>query len=376
MERPEITLFLRPKVLKPPAKVADDITRRFAMNKVGRMIASATQDRAIRLFDVSNGDEIQRLQDEFLCTSIAFSPRGDIIASGGVDRVVKLWDIRTGECLARLEGHTYPVLSLSFSPDGSKLLSGSGDTTMIIWDVDNREKIHRMKGHSLYVVSCEWSPVDAKIVSGSVDASIGLWDGNTGEKKQWIDEHRTAVQVVRFSIDGSRVASGSSDHDIIIWDSSGEELVKECVLRGHSGEVRSVVFSTDKKYLVSGSGNKNLFVWNLETGKVVGEATTDSEIDGIEWIHNERGFLTSDGSGAIIRWDIAELEHVMEPFEQLLEEVNSDTGGSRRDELIQKFEDLRSQYDPEVLRDKRVFYVLWQCKKGLGLLKGKPRRMK
>jgi WD40 repeat protein len=376
MEQSEITLFLKPKVLKPAAEEAGDITRRFAMNKVGRMVASATQDRAIRLYDVSNGEEIQRLQDDYLCTSIAFSPRGDIIASGGVDRMVKLWDIRTAECVGKFEGHTYPVLSLSFSPDGSKLLSGSGDTTMIIWDVDKQENILQMKGHSLYIVSCEWSPVDEKIISGSIDSTIGLWDAQSGENIQWIDEHRTAVQVVRFSIDGSLVASGSSDHDIIIWDASGDELKKRSVLRGHSGEVRSLVFSTDKKYLVSGSGDKALFVWNLETGEVEGEGRTESEVDGIEWIHNQHGFFTSDGSGAIVRWDITELEQMMEPFEALLEEIKADTDGSRRDELIQKFEDLRSQYDPEVLRDKRVFYVLWQCKRGLGLLKGKPRRKK
>ncbi|TFF94406.1 hypothetical protein EU546_04915, partial [Candidatus Thorarchaeota archaeon] len=207
-------------------------------------------------------------------------------------------------------------------------------------------------------------------------ASIGLWDAETGEKIQWIDDHRTAVQVVRFSVDGSLAASGSSDHDIILWDATGDRLKKKKVLSGHASEVRSLAFSTDNKYLVSGSTDKALYVWDLETGMIQGEGRTESEVDGIEWIHNERGFLTSDGSGAIVRWDITELERMMEPFEELLEEIKADKDGARRDELIQKFEDLRSQYDPEVLRDKRVFYVLWQCKRGLGLLKGKPRRRK
>ena len=38
----------------------------------------------------------------------------------------------------------------------------------------------------------------------------------------------------------------------------------------------------------------------------------------------------------------------------------------------QTLEDL--QYDDEVLRDKRLFYIIWQCKKALGLLKGTIRK--
>ncbi|MDF1540265.1 MAG: hypothetical protein P1Q69_15330, partial [Candidatus Thorarchaeota archaeon] len=181
MESKELSLFLKRETLKPAANVAGDITRRFAMNKVGRMVAAAQQDRTIRLYDAQNCDEMQRMQDDVLCTSIAFSPLGDIIATGSVGRVVKLWDIRHGTPIASLEGHTYPVLGLSFSPDGNRLVSASGDTTLIVWDIDNLKQIHQMKGHSLYVVNCDWDPKDNRIVSSSVDASIIEWDSNSGK---------------------------------------------------------------------------------------------------------------------------------------------------------------------------------------------------
>ena len=127
MSQDDLSLFLKPTSLRPVAEHGSEITRRFAINKVGRMIAAGLQDKSIRLFDVRDCQEMQQIHDEFLCTSLAFSPRGDIIASGSVGRIVKLWDIRTGDHLTTLEGHTYPVLSLSFSPDGDKLVSGSGE---------------------------------------------------------------------------------------------------------------------------------------------------------------------------------------------------------------------------------------------------------
>ncbi|NHJ14429.1 MAG: WD40 repeat domain-containing protein [Candidatus Thorarchaeota archaeon] len=209
MEQREVSLFLKPTIMKPEAQKGGDITRRFAMNKVGRMLAAALQDRSIRLYDARNCEEMQKMQDEFLCTSIAFSPRGDIVASGGVDRMVKLWDIRSGTVLATLEGHEYPVLTLAFSPDGGRLVSGSGDTTLAIWDVDNHTKLHHMKGHSLYVVACDWSPDGTTIVSGEVDGSIRVWDAASGTLRAELKDHRTAVHSVKFNPDGSRLVSGT-----------------------------------------------------------------------------------------------------------------------------------------------------------------------
>lgn len=373
MEQRELSIFLQPRIMKPQAEQGSEITRRFAMNKVGRMLAVAMQDRSVRLYDAQNCEEIQRMQDEFLCTSIAFSPQGDLVATGGVDRTIKLWNIRTGELLTKLEGHTYPVLTLAFSPDGCRLVSGSGDTTLRIWDVENRTEISHLKGHSLYVVTCDWSPNGSRIVSGEVDGTIAVWDADSGKLLKHLKDHRTAVQVVRFTPDGLGMASGSSDHSIIIWKFDGDSFKPERTLMGHESEVRALSYSWDGKFMASGSSDKDLFVWTTDTYTIKGEGRTASEIDGIEWYPDADAFLTADGSGAIIRWEVKEMEVMLAPFKSLLAEIEADTSKSRQDELIHKFNDISGQYEEEVLKDKRVFYILWQCKRALGLLKGTPR---
>jgi len=338
------------------------------------MFAAAMQDRSIRLYAADNGEEIQRMQDEFLCTSIAFSPKGDIIASGSVERVVKLWDIRTGDCLGTLKGHEYPILALSFSPDGDKLVSGSGDTTLMTWDIENQSRIHHMKGHGFYVVTCDWDPQDNRIVSGSVDANICEWDSNSGELVHRHDEHRAAVHQVRFTPDGSRLASGSSDLHMILWDSSQTPMKVQHVLPGHSTEIRALSFSEDGKFLASGSSDKTIYLWNTETLEIQGEASTLGEIDGIEWYPKTSSFLTADGSGTIIRWEVTDLAATMAPFESLLNEIKSTLSPETRDALITKFEDLCSNYDEETLATKKIFYLVWQCKRELDLLKGTTRK--
>jgi WD40 repeat protein len=376
MESQETSIFLKPVILKNQAEHGSEITRRFAMNKVGRMYAAALQDRSIRLYFADTGEEMQKMQDEFLCTSLAFSPTGDILASGSVERVVKLWDIRSGDCLATFAGHEYPILSLSFSPDGDRLVSGSGDTTLMIWDIDNQspEPIHHMKGHGFYVVTCDWDPKGNRIVSGSVDANICEWDANSGEMLHRHNEHRAAVQQVRFTSDGSRLASGSSDLHMILWDSSSTPMKVEHILQGHNTEVRALSFSEDAKYLASGSSDKTIYLWDMDKLEIRGEATTIGEIDGIEWYPKTQSFLTADGTGAIIRWEVTDLAATMAPFEALLAEIKATLNEETRDSLVQKFEELQANYDEETLATKKMFYLVWQCKRDLGLLKGTARK--
>ena len=63
-------------------------------------------------------------------SSVAFSPDGKLVASASYDRRVRLWDAVTGAALQKLEGHSSSVTSVAFSPDGKLVASASGDRTV------------------------------------------------------------------------------------------------------------------------------------------------------------------------------------------------------------------------------------------------------
>ena len=108
--------------------------------------------------------------------SVSFSPDGQMIASASSNGTVKLWDV-SGRERQTLTGHQNEVLSVSFSPDGQTIASASYDRTVKLWDVSGRER-QTLTDHQSEVWSVSFSPDGQTIASASSDGTIILWDLN------------------------------------------------------------------------------------------------------------------------------------------------------------------------------------------------------
>ena len=102
----------------------------------GRMIASGSHDKTLRLWDTGARQQRLVLEHHDKVHSVSLSPDGAIVASACEDGLVLLRSTRSGDILAVLAEHSGPVRCVAFAPGGGVLASGGDDKTIRVWEVN------------------------------------------------------------------------------------------------------------------------------------------------------------------------------------------------------------------------------------------------
>lgn len=122
--------------------------------------------------------------------SLEFSPNTKLLASASADKDVVIWDVSDGHEIFRLSGHLDAVSSISFSPDGRVLASCSYDNTIRLWDVDEGSFLGVLQplnnegditGSCCTLRTVRFAPNGKYIVSGGDGGFLHFWDFNKRE---------------------------------------------------------------------------------------------------------------------------------------------------------------------------------------------------
>jgi WD40 repeat protein len=151
--------------------------REIAFSSDSRHIATASDDRTARVWDVATGEALTppfKHGDQIWC--VAFSPDGRLVATGGKDRAARIWNSSTGEAVAPPLQHANNLRAIAFSPDGRWLATASSDHTARIWQVSDGTPVAPSLNHASNLEGAVFDRAGSRLLTASRDGSARIWD--------------------------------------------------------------------------------------------------------------------------------------------------------------------------------------------------------
>ncbi len=257
-----------------------------AFSPDGHRVASASQDRTVKIWDAATGQELRTLTGHTdLVSRVAFNPDGDRLVSGGQDRTVRVWDVASGRPIRTLTGHLGWVYHVSFSPDGQRIASAGGQFgragEVKLWNAATGQELMKFGGPLDVVSSLAFSP-DGRLIASIASAAglveVSVWDSATGRQIRTNRERSDSLGgTVRFSPDGRWIASTGHQvrgpgyrtnySAVKVQDAAtGEEVL---TLSADSRGFSDLWFSPDGQRIATIHFNGTVTVWEARKGQEI-----------------------------------------------------------------------------------------------------------
>jgi WD40 repeat protein len=280
-----------------------------AFSQGGSIIASASEDGTVRLWDAMTGAETCVLEgDKQMMAAVAFSPDASIVASASVEGVIRLWDVASRQEVLSFDGLGDRLQEISFSPQGDLLVSVS-DCAIRLWNTATGREMQILEGHTNHVTSVVFATRGLTVASASLDRTVRLWDVASGELVRTLTGHSRPVLAIAFARDGSFIASASQDRTVRIWDVATGAVLKE--LLGHVGWVYAVAISPDESMVASASGDQTIRFWDTLTGQEIQNLKTHhgDTINDLEFSPNGQ-VIASAGDRTVRLWHSGMIQQI------------------------------------------------------------------
>jgi WD40 repeat protein len=248
-----------------------------AFSTDSRWLASSSVDGSVRLWDIESCTEHSRLRPGTAVHGIAFTPDGRQLILGGRDHAIHVWDLTSGRRQHKLRGHGERIMAVAASPDGLQIASASRDNTVQLWDRESNKVLAILTGHDHPVSSVAFSPDGARLISGSRDGMVRVWDARSGAPLLTIHGHEhtsssikpehaaTGVTGVGFTADGTELVSAGEDRTVRFWDSA-TGTAHLCLRGGHTDRIQAIAVGPHGDSVATASWDGTVCLWNVGGG--------------------------------------------------------------------------------------------------------------
>lgn len=242
--------------------------RRIASDAAGRILATASEDKTVHIWDISTGRLLQVLRmplgegAEGMIYAVAMSPDGATVACSGYtgstwDGAVSiyLFDRQSGRLTQRLTGLDGGVNHLAYSPDGRYLAAGLGSNKGVrVWRVSDYSLLGEDRDFSGQTYGLAFD-LDNRLAATAFDGFIRIYS-ISGQGLRRLEKRKAPggeqPYGVSFSPDGAKVVVGYATTRVDVLWAKDLSLAYTPDRTGVTKGLSSVAWSRDGTRLYAG----------------------------------------------------------------------------------------------------------------------------
>ena len=254
----------------------------------GRLLATASEDGTIRVWNLDSDQELVCFQHEGSVTAVVFEPAGNLLATAGDDHTARLWSIAS-RCESGCMYHDTPVTTLSFSPNSRWLATVCDSHLVRVWQMPRCRPAGCME-HTGAVLALAFGPTGRWIATGSEDGAIVIWECTTGRVLYRL-ECGSKVCAIAFSGNSQTLAVAGQDQVVRAWMLPQEnELVstvaefpiqpserRELMRVKSDSPVRVITLSADGKRMAVGNLFNKMTVYDVAVGQTTSQVRYEAK---------------------------------------------------------------------------------------------------
>ena len=286
--------------------------RAFAFTRDGKTIAFEN-DAGIHVRAVAGGPYRGRpIVIGAVVNDIAFDPTGRLLATATENGVVRIWDATTGRPIGdALTGHENFVNAVAFSPDGRTLASAGQDGTVRLWTVAAAPLGTPVARVSLLAQD----PTGRLVADYRGTKPVALVRESDWSVARTLPGDGETIEAA-FGPGGKLVALGDESGAVTVWNTATGRRVGPVLGTRRAGRITSVAVSRNGRYVAAIGQNGWLRVWRTGSGKLVGyrsELQDDEFTPGLDVaMFAPDGSLVTAGSTDVAIWHI-EADRLLKP---------------------------------------------------------------
>jgi WD40 repeat protein len=235
-------------------------------------------------------------------TGVAITPDGRMIAAATDDHHVSMWDSTSGELKGEMEGHADWVHSVVLSRDGATMASGAGDRSVCLWNVTQQQPVFQIPACKNNVASVSLHPHEGRLAVVGFTKGLEIINTETGQTAQELDGPCMDIRTVVFSPQGDLMAAGGRNGKIRVWNVRDGSGARDIDTGGR--RIRALAFSPDGSRIAAAGNGQSIEIFDAMTGeRIMTLATRPAKVYSLIFLDSQH-LATGGSDNRVTTWDL------------------------------------------------------------------------